>query len=265
MSTTLQLLLISSTTLFLTACGSGATDPKAAQISANNTAKDMCSISIDDNNDGQLDRIVTQTRNSSQMSLSHQVDSNADGISDSQILYTYDEYDNPIKLELDNNADGTANAIIIATYDGPNHPLIIEQDANADGKNDLIFNYSYPSRKLTVVKIDTDSDGVIDGTITYYLDDFGRNTQEDTDNNNDGTIDSIAYNAYNDDNAKTPSAIAYDDNADGIIDRSNSVNASIGTTIKTQDSNRNWISEIDNNNDGTIDARVITSCKELMP
>lgn len=189
MKTTSHLLLISLTTFFLTACGGDAADPKAAQISANNTAKQTCTVNSDTNNDGTVDDKYILSQNADSKPLAYEVDGGADGSIEVEMLYSYDENGNQTHMTIIyNNADNSGDKVEMDfTYDSSNR--LISSTAYSGEKIIETTIYEYPDTRTIVTQTDSDNDGIYDRRRITVLDDNGNDLEYQTDYNNDGIID----------------------------------------------------------------------------
>lgn len=228
--------MVSLTTLFLSACGSDATDPNAAQISANNTAKRTCTINSDTNNDGNTDDKYSYTYTNDFKPLTNEIDGGADGKLEIKFLYSYDvNGNNTHSTTIYYNEDGTEDMMETElSYDSKNRVVTISYDNNADGSINSVVSFQYPDSHTTIELIDSNNDGTNDWRQVTIRDNNGNDLEYQTDSNNDGTIDKVE--PYTTANAQTTTQM---------------------------DAQGNIVYSVDLDNDGAIDVKQTIICKDI--
>lgn len=234
---TTYLSLISLIALFASACGGDATDPKAAQVSANNTAKQTCTIDSDNDNDGTTNDRYTYTYNAVSKPLTYDVDGGADNKIEIRFLYSYDEHGNNDRTTTIYYGDNGSEEKIETehTYDSNNRIMTTTYDYDADGTIEKSSIYQYPDNHTIVELTDSNSDGDYDWRGISILNDAGEMVEDQIDSDNDGKIDKVY-----------------------TFSETNNAN-----TSQTTDVHGNIILDIDLDNNGSIDMKQTMTCKNV--
>lgn len=126
-------------------------------------------------------------------------------------------YPGPCTVQIDDAIDGTVDEVRRFTYDASGHVLREEDDTDADGTPDIVITSTYDDQgHRTHTETDRGADGSVDESATFTFED-GRLVREETDEDGDGTPDSVHVLTYDDQGRLVREE--YDDDGNGRTDR----------------------------------------------
>ncbi len=112
--------------------------------------------------------------------LSVEEDFELDGDIDYRYANVYDEHGNRIRHEEDRNGDGLPNHVIVTTYDEQGREIGYTVDGGdifldpVDGEIDEVGTYEYPSPNRRILTRDRPPSGIVEDVVTWTYDDQQR-------------------------------------------------------------------------------------------
>ena len=191
-------------------------------------------VDLDADDDGNIDRSdhYTFAADGTRSLTRTAFDTDGDGTADRSEAYTYNESGTLIRTAFDDDADGRIDRTAF--------------DPDGDGTADRIDHYTYDNdgaRRVIRRDVDLDDDGTINRTA--HLNAEGRWERVDLDADDDGNIDRSDHYTFAADGTRSLTRTAFDTDGDGTADRSEAYTYNeSGTLIRTA---------FDDDADGRID------------
>lgn len=204
---------------------------------------DMTRFTRDDGNDDSLDYIVLSQYNEAGFLVKEETDSDGDGQANRSKWFTRDKAGNAAKEQVDSDGDGVINYTYHYEYNEQNLMTYRGFDQYNDNSLDQITQYEYNATgQFTRQVFDYNGDGIADKSIAFDYDDLQSIMK--TDNNDNGSIDSIDTRTYN--SAGKLLLLAKDTDGNGEANRVEECR---------YDANSGYITHylLDSDNDGEID------------
>ncbi len=172
----------------------------------------------------------------------YELDEDGDGNVDRIDTLVYDSFGNWITRGIDRNLDGQFDEYTERSFRADGRRLFERRDTDNDGNFDYADEYTYDSNgRLVNISVDTDGDGQTNRETRYEYNEAGKQTLYWTDNNGDGIPERTTANFYDSEGNQTRTE--FDINGDQITDR---------ISTYTFDSDGNTLSySYDSNADGS--------------
>ncbi|NRB39666.1 MAG: hypothetical protein HRU20_14545 [Pseudomonadales bacterium] len=182
---------------------------------------------IDDTNTKVFDQYGGTISNSTWTSTTSALDTNGNVIAITEIREVgKDLYDTlvwgidkgtPKTYTMDRGSDGSIDEIASLTYNSLGQLTSSQEDVNNDGNNENITTFNADGKPL-ILKEDTDSNGTVDSITSYHYDGNGHLLTEETDTDNNGSIDKIDRMAYTFDANNNVLIQTTDNGDDSVLD-----------------------------------------------
>ena len=177
-------------------------------------------VDLDADDDGNIDRSdhYTFAADGTRSLTRTAFDTDGDGTADRSEAYTYNESGTLIRTAFDDDADGRIDRTAF--------------DPDGDGTADRIDHYTYDddgARRVIRRDVDLDDDGTINRTT--HLNAEGRWERVDLDADDDGNIDRSDHYTFAADGTRSLTRTAFDTDGDGTADRSEAYTYNSGGTL----------------------------------